>query len=252
MFNLKNKGKSLEDYVHHIYDLLLNLDTDSEEIIVTKNAKIRMHSSIHEFDIYYEFRKAGVNHRVAIECKNTNTPINKGRVQEFESKLRDLNNIIGVIVSESGFQEGAKLFAEEKGIMTLLVKDLPNLMQLISMKISSVYLPNSKQRGEPFYILMETDGVNNLTGNYEIVEHQNRNIIFLFLSRKHAEKYISHKNIIDLQPRALKQESFDYVILMAKRLKATFAIVIFPQGSDHNFMCVDITPEDLKKEYYYI
>jgi hypothetical protein len=248
-----SKGRDFEDYVHYVYDLLLNLNTSpSDEIIVTKNAKIRKNNYTHEFDIYYEFQKAGVNHRVAIECKNTNIPINKGRVQEFESKLRDLNNIVGVIVSASGFQEGAKNFAEEKGILTLLISELPNLMQLIGFRLARVFLPDPKQRGEPFYILMETDEYNNLTGSYEIVEQGAKNLIFLFLSKKHADKYISTKKIKDLQPRALKQESFDHVILMAKRSKSDFAIIVFPVNDDTNFFCLEITPDNLKKEYHYI
>ncbi|WCT11748.1 restriction endonuclease [Mucilaginibacter jinjuensis] len=253
MLNIENKGREFEEYVHYIYDFLLNIDTDqTEEIIVTKNAKIRKSNYTHEFDIYYEFKKAGITHRVAIECKNTNVPINKGRVQEFESKLRDLNNIIGAIISLSGFQDGAKMFADEKGIITLLASDLPNFMQLISIRLTNVFLPNPKQRGEPFYILMEIDQYNNLTGSYEIIERNHKNFIFLFLSKKHAEKYLSHKKIEDLQPRALKQESYDHVILMATRLKAMFSIIILPGDTETNFIGFDISPEDLKKEYYYI
>ncbi|SFW82353.1 restriction endonuclease [Chitinophaga sancti] len=72
------------------------------------------------------FTKAGILHRVGIACKNTNTPIEKGQVQELESKIRDLQNVIGVIVSVNGFQQGAEAYAEDKGIIALHLKDLPN------------------------------------------------------------------------------------------------------------------------------
>ena len=75
--------------------------------------------------------------------QNTNTSIDKGRVQEFESKVRDLNNIIGVIISASGFQEGARAFAKEKGIMTLQLNELPNFFQLIALQLKRTLLPDS-------------------------------------------------------------------------------------------------------------
>jgi hypothetical protein len=251
--NTGNKGKDFEDYVHRIYNMMLNMDIAYvDEIVVSKNARIRKGDYSHEFDIYYEFTKAGVQHRVAIECKNTNIAVDKGRVQEFESKVRDFNNIIGVMVSVSGFQEGAKAFAKEKGIMTLHLNDLPNFFQLIAFQLKKIFLPDAKQRGEPFYILMEVNQYGELTGSYEINDHDNKNLIFLFLSKKHAYEYINRQKIKDLQPRALKQESFEFIILTANRQRANFGIIIMPADTNANFMCMEITPEILKKEYYYI
>ncbi|MEC5142703.1 restriction endonuclease [Chitinophaga sp. 212800010-3] len=251
--NTNNKGRDFEDYVHRIYDMMLNMDIAyTDEIVVTKNAKIRVGSYTNEFDIYYEFTKAGVRHRVAIECKNTNAPVDKGRVHEFESKIRKVNNLIGVIVSVSGFQKGAAALAKESGIITLHIDELPNFFQLIALQLKKTFLPDSKQRGEPFYILMEVNLHGELTGSYEINNHNNRNIIFLFISRKHADEYIRRKNIKDLQPRALKQESFEYVILMANRQHANFGVIIIPADANANYMCMEISPDVLREEYYYI
>ena len=120
------------------------------------------------------------------------------------------------------------------------------------MQLKKTFLPDPKQRGEPFYILMEVNRYGELTGSYEINNHNGNNIIFLFLSKKHALEYINRQKIKNLQPRALKQESFDFVILMADRQRASFGIIIMPTDSNANFMCMEITPEMLKKEYYYI
>lgn len=248
-----NKGRDFEDYVHRIYDMMLNMDIAyTDEIIVTKNAKIRVGNYTNEFDVYYEFAKAGVKHRVAIECKNTNTPVDKGRVHEFESKVRKVNNLIGVIVSVSGFQKGARELAKESGILALHLDELPNVFQLIALQLKKTYLPDPKQRGEPFYILMEVNPNGELTGSYEIVVRNNKNLILLFISRKHAEEYIRRKSVTDLHARALKQESFEYVILMANRQRANFGIIIIPSDADANYMCMEISSDLLRKEYYYI
>ncbi|HVW99570.1 MAG TPA: hypothetical protein VHA52_03890 [Candidatus Babeliaceae bacterium] len=156
-----------------------------------------------------------------------------------------------IIISASGFQEGARAFAKEKGIMPLQLNELPNFFQLIALQLKRTLLPDSKQRGEPFYILMEVNQ-GELTGSYEVINHNNKNLIFLFISKKHADEYISRKKIKDLQPRALKQESFESIILMANRQQANFGIIIIPADSNANFICMEITPEELRKEYYYI
>lgn len=249
-----NKGKEFEEYVHRIYDMMLNMNIDSEEeVIVSKNVRIKKNNYTHEFDVYYEFTKAGILHRVGIECKNTNAPIEKGQVQEFESKIRDLQNVIGVIISVNGFQQGARAFAKDKGIIALDLKDLPNIMQLIGIQLSKVYLPNPKQRGEPFFVLMEVNEHDELTGNYEIVKQNGKNLILLFISKKHAQDYIFRKKIKDIQPRALKQESFELVIRMASLQKANFGIIVIPRDAEAgDYMCLEIMPEILRKEYYYV
>jgi len=47
----------------------MTIANNKEEVVVTKNARIGKNNYTHEFDIYYEVTKAGVRHRVAIECK---------------------------------------------------------------------------------------------------------------------------------------------------------------------------------------
>lgn len=174
-------------------------------------------------------------------------------MQEFESKLRDLQNVIGVIISVNGFQQGARAFAEDKGIIVLQLKDLPGIMQLIGIQLSKIYLPDPKQRGEPFFILMEINGNNEPTGSYEIVNQKGKNLILLFISRKHAEDYVIRKRIKDVQPRALKQESFELVILIASLQKANFGIIVIPRDAEAgDYMCLEISPEIFRGEYYYI
>lgn len=73
-----SKGKELEEHVHSVYSMLLNMKDDG--VIVSKNASLFSNDGIaHEVDVYYEFKRANVTHKVAIECKNTQRPLEKGR-----------------------------------------------------------------------------------------------------------------------------------------------------------------------------
>lgn len=107
--NTTEKGNLFESYIQHIYSILLNMD--GENIVVCPKAKIKGAWGVHEFDLYYQFEKAGITHRVAIECKNIERPVEKGHIQEFDAKLKCLKNVIGVFISDSGFQEGAITYA---------------------------------------------------------------------------------------------------------------------------------------------
>lgn len=242
-----NKGAAFEDYIHFVYQHLLALEND--EVIISKNAKIKKNNNEHQIDIFYEFTKAGITHRVAIECKNTTRPVDKGRVHEFESKLRDLNNVIGVMVSQSGYQEGAKNFAESKGIATLTTDSLPSFLQVIGLRMIQIFLPDKKERNEPFYCLMQVrDGA--LTGSYEMTETKDGEKLFsLFISKKHAEEFIKLRGLYDMEPRVLKHEAFDYLMIPAKKEKAFFSIFVTGQEQFPPFHGIKIDPEDLKKEY---
>lgn len=100
-------GKELENYVQFVYQKLL--DFMDEGAMVSSNVSVIGKSGVkHEFDVYYEFQHLNMRHRIAIECKDWNTPVSKGEVGEFLSKLNDLNNISGMMVAKSGYQEGCK------------------------------------------------------------------------------------------------------------------------------------------------
>jgi Restriction endonuclease len=83
---MRSCGRKLEEYAQYVYRMLLNLR--DENIEVEHNISILGRSGAkHQIDVYYEFERASVKHRVAIECKNENRAVHKGEVQEFHSKI---------------------------------------------------------------------------------------------------------------------------------------------------------------------
>jgi hypothetical protein len=76
--------EQFEERVKHIYSVLLKLK--GEKVSVSRDVKlVGRDGDIHQFYVYYEFSRAGVNHRVAIECKDRSRPLEKNDVFALRS-----------------------------------------------------------------------------------------------------------------------------------------------------------------------
>jgi hypothetical protein len=150
-------AKSFETYVQYVYQTLLNLR--GEGIQVAHRSKLRGRCGTwYEIDVYYEFEKAGVTHRVAFECKHWSRPVDRDAVCAFHGKLHDIGNIHGVMVSKAGFQSGTREFAAGYGIDLRTLEDLPEFHHVVAMQVAAVALPHPDKRGEPFWTIMDESG----------------------------------------------------------------------------------------------
>lgn len=70
----------------------------------------------HQVDVYWEYKQDGIEHRVAIECKNYCRGVSIGKVRDFYGVISDLGNVKGIMVTTVGYQKGAKQFADFYGI----------------------------------------------------------------------------------------------------------------------------------------
>ncbi|WP_051568385.1 restriction endonuclease [Crocinitomix catalasitica] len=109
-----NENTKYEKFAQEIYQEFLSEDGITTEI--KHDVKLQGKSTKHQIDVYWEYTFAGVNHKVAIECKNYSRKISVGIVRDFYGVLSDIGNINGVIVTTVGYQKGAKDYAEHHGI----------------------------------------------------------------------------------------------------------------------------------------
>lgn len=122
-----------------------------EGVVVSKKAKLLGKSgAMHEVDVFYEFLRAGVRHRVAVECKDLSRPVEKGDITEFHGKIQDIGGISALVVSRSGYQEGARLYAKHWDVLLLNSDELPILNLLLAARLEAVALPDESYVGEPF------------------------------------------------------------------------------------------------------
>ncbi len=109
-----NINTEYELLTKEIFETLLA--DDGVTIDVKHDVEIQGKAFKHQIDIYWEYKIAGITNKVAIECKNYNSNVSVAKVRDFYGVLSDIGNINGIMVSKSGFQKGAKEFAEHYGI----------------------------------------------------------------------------------------------------------------------------------------
>ncbi|MEI8012384.1 MAG: restriction endonuclease [Candidatus Omnitrophota bacterium] len=246
-------GKPLENYVTFVFDFILNHKSDG--IAVSKNTYfVGKSGARHEVDVYYEFRKAGILHRVAIECKDTVKPVEKGRVQEFHGKLRDIGwDIAGIMISKSGYQSGAQTFAAHHDIKTLTEEELPNLFSLLTDRIRTRVMPSEDYVGEPFWALFAVDAAGELTGSYLGAPQQGPNgerCVWLFIAKSHADSVLKKLNSNGWVVRGLPQFFLASFIQMTQNDSVGYLISLAdPDDPSKNVVAFFYKREDLNKEF---
>ncbi|WBA18835.1 restriction endonuclease [Salinivibrio kushneri] len=101
-----------EKLAQKIYGEILELQ-GVENIDVRHNVKIKGKSGVeHQIDVFWEYKYAGIVHRVLIECKHYGHAVSLLHVRNLHGLTTDIPNSTGIIVTTIGFQSGAKEYAD--------------------------------------------------------------------------------------------------------------------------------------------
>lgn len=123
--NMYNSGKEYEELVRDIQRSLIAAENISSlsNINIEKNKKIKDRSGIErEFDIYWEFEIGGSIYRSVIECKDYSTPISIEKIDAFIGKTSDIPGLKLIYATRTGYQNGAKIKAEQHNIQLLIIR----------------------------------------------------------------------------------------------------------------------------------
>lgn len=105
-----------------IYQRILAKEGD-DKTRVLHNEKIKGKSGVeHQVDVLWRHKKAGIEHIVLFECKNYSSALTLEKVRNFFAVLHDIGNCQGVMVTKTGYQSGAAVFAKFYGISLKLVR----------------------------------------------------------------------------------------------------------------------------------
>lgn len=252
-----NNGKELEKHVQEVYSFLLNMK--DEGIVVGHNVQIvDKFGRPHQVDVFYQFEKAGVIHKVAIECKDHKRPICNNRVAAFYGKLQNAGDIRKVMISRFGYQKLAKEIAEDNDVLLLTIDDLPKLNELIAGRIKSVALPDDTTVGEPFWTIMELRN-GSVTGSYYAFNNSktNRDELVLFYSKEHAQRFFQEAEL-DTKNwciRGMPQYVFRAFLLTLQffESRGCGVSILFaaPEMSKRDpFICLRTSSEVLGDQYY--
>ncbi|EDI1748311.1 restriction endonuclease [Salmonella enterica] len=240
--------KDLESYTQYVYSTLLNPQDNG--IKVSRDVPLKGLKGEYRIDVFYQFENAGFTHRVAIECKYHQRPLDRDTIMPFCNKITDIGNIIGVIVSKSGYQSGAREYAEKHGITLLTTEDLPKFNVLVADYLIASALPTKDWIGEPFWILMEREE-HNVSGSYYKLsqKHNGRNIIPLFFSKREAIDFLNKSQAASVfAVRGIPQHYLKRLIGFGEQFNFLFFLMLPAMTEEQaTGLCVDAT--ELKKRY---
>lgn len=99
-------SKDYELLTQKIYRAILESE-GVENIAVQHDVKIKGKSGVeHQIDVFWEYRYAGVSHKVLIECKYYTKPVSLLHARNMLGLLSDIPNSQGLLVTTQGFQSG--------------------------------------------------------------------------------------------------------------------------------------------------
>ncbi|MGA9213755.1 MAG: restriction endonuclease, partial [Methylocella sp.] len=90
---------------------------------VRHNVSLTGHSGVeHQVDVYWDFKQAGITHRVLIECKNYASNLTLEKARNFFAVVHDVGNCAGIMVTKTGYQSGAAAFCKYYGLTPKLLR----------------------------------------------------------------------------------------------------------------------------------
>ena len=180
-----NPNTEYEQFTQEVYRQLskyhhLNIKT------VQHNIKLKGRSGCeHQIDVYWEYEKDGVIHRVAIECKNYSKRVSKELVCAFQGVLSDLEDIEGIMVTKKGYQKGAKTYAKQYGISLTELRS-PKVGETV---IGTIEIHVHAQIRHTLFKIDEEWAKNN---NFNVQQHRE---FYAMLDYTHAESWKSATHI---------------------------------------------------------
>lgn len=99
-------SKDYELLTQKIYKSILDSEC-VENLEVKHDQKIKGKSGVeHQIDVFWEYKYAGISHKVLIECKYYSKAISLIHARNMLGLLHDIPNSQGLIVTTQGFQSG--------------------------------------------------------------------------------------------------------------------------------------------------
>lgn len=119
----KNTGIPYEKLTQTIFNEIVNQDL-VETIKIEHDITLQGKTTTHQIDVYWEFKVGGVEYATIVQCKDWKNTVSQEHLLTFKAVIDDLqNHPKGIFVTRTGYQSGAKQFAEKNGIDLFVLRD---------------------------------------------------------------------------------------------------------------------------------
>ena len=113
---MKNTGIPYELLTKRIFQDILD-QSDVKTIEVKHNVTLQGKAAKHQIDVYWKFELNGFEYETVVQAKDWNQPVSQGALLQFKGVLDDLRGSpVGVFVTRTGYQSGARDYANVHGI----------------------------------------------------------------------------------------------------------------------------------------
>lgn len=174
----KNTGKPYEALTEVVFARLLAQDKSCAD--VARDTKMRGKTgTTHQIDVSFSFVIGGTKYLTLVQCKDWASAVKQEQVMAFHDVLNDIpGQPRGIMVSRSGFQEGARTIASHHGICLYELRepkdeDWAGLIRTINMtaKIQMPVFRSTRLNPDEDWIReqLTAHGIKELTFNAEII-----------------------------------------------------------------------------------
>jgi len=103
---MEPKWRGYEKFVRDVAEAMLRAD-GLTEVVVQHDVRLPGISRVHQIDVYWQYRMAGVLHTVIMDCKDHKRPVDVTYIDNMAGSLLDFPEARGVVVSPVSFTEDA-------------------------------------------------------------------------------------------------------------------------------------------------
>jgi hypothetical protein len=143
-------GKPYEKLAQAVFQAIHN-QSEIHNIDVRHNVKLKgKYAGFHQVDVYWKFEVAGIERETIVQAKDWNKPVDQGELFKLKCVLDDLpGRPIGIVVTRSGYQKGARDFAiaHKIPIYELREEDYPPPLKMSNMGWARYYIVRAPLRG---------------------------------------------------------------------------------------------------------
>ena len=143
---MKNTGKEYEQVVQKVFQSILD-QKFVKNITVQHDVTLQGKSTTHQIDVYWEFSDGISTYATIVQAKDYSSNVSQDKLLTFKGVIDDLpNHPKGIFVTKTGYQRGAKAYAEANGILLYELrqptdKDWEGYIRDISIKLT-MFSPN--------------------------------------------------------------------------------------------------------------
>ena len=143
---MKNTGKEYEQVVQKVFQSILD-QKFVKNITVQHDVTLQGKSTTHQIDVYWEFSDGISTYATIVQAKDYSSNVSQDKLLTFKGVIDDLpNHPKGIFVTKTGYQRGAKAYAEANSILLYELrqptdKDWEGYIRDISIKLT-MFSPN--------------------------------------------------------------------------------------------------------------